>query len=135
MALNQFNLTQLANRFLDEVSGGQRQRAFVAMAYAQDTDWMLLDEPLNNLDLRYARDLMAELHGLTRSSDKSVVIILHDLNYAMAWSDNVIALKDGRVAFEGKTASVMTSKALSALYETDVSVFEENGCQRIWHHR
>lgn len=133
-ALDQFDLTHLASRFLDEVSGGQRQRAFVAMAYAQDTDWLLLDEPLNNLDLRYARALMSELHGLAHTQDKSIVIVLHDLNYAISWADRIIAMKNGRVAFEGATKDVVTSQALSDLYETPVFVDRTGDKPFIRHH-
>jgi len=133
-ALEQFDLSALADRFLDEVSGGQRQRAFVAMAYAQDTDWLLLDEPLNNLDLRYARALMSELQGLTRDAGKSVVIILHDLNYAMAWADHVVAMKGGQIVFAGPTHEVMTSHALSALYDTPVSVVRDGATAFVQHH-
>ncbi len=133
-ALAQFDLTALADRFLDEVSGGQRQRAFVAMAYAQDTDWLLLDEPLNNLDLRHARRLMSELRNLAQNAGKSILIVLHDLNYAISWADHIIALKDGRVAFAGETQDVMTSRTLSALYETDVSVMAKDGKTFVWHH-
>lgn len=133
-ALHQFDLTALADRFLDEVSGGQRQRAFVAMAYAQDTDWLLLDEPLNNLDLRYAHELMSALQGLTRTAGKSVVIILHDLNYAMTWADSVIAMKDGQIVFAGGADEVMTSEALSALYDTNIAVVREGGKTFVWHH-
>lgn len=133
-ALVQFDLTPFSERFLDEVSGGQRQRAFLAMAYAQDTDWLLLDEPLNNLDLRYARDLMAELHILARDAGKSIVIVLHDLNYAISWADRIIAMKNGRIAFEGDTAKVATSTVLSDLYDTEVIIDDTGATPFVRHH-
>jgi iron complex transport system ATP-binding protein len=133
-AIVQFDLTTFADRFLDEVSGGQRQRAFLAMAYAQDTDWLLLDEPLNNLDLRYARDLMAELHTLAHNEGKSIVIVLHDLNYAISWADRIIAMKQGRIVFEGDTMAVATSAALSDLYDTEVIVDNSGASPFIRHH-
>lgn len=134
-ALTRFDLDALADRFLDEVSGGQRQRAFVAMAHAQDTDWLLLDEPLNNLDLRHASRLMAELHRLTQEQDKSIVIVLHDLNYAMAWADHIVAMKDGAVAFTGATIEVTTAESLSALYDTDVRLVQTGTEVFVAHHR
>ena len=134
-AMTRFDLDALADRFLDEVSGGQRQRAFVAMAYAQDTDWLLLDEPLNNLDLRHASRLMAELHRLTKEQDKSIVIVLHDLNYAMAWADHVVAMKDGALVFAGATQEVATAQSLSALYETDVRLVQTEYEVFVAHHR
>lgn len=134
-AMARFDLDTLADRFLDEVSGGQRQRAFVAMAYAQDTDWLLLDEPLNNLDLRHASRLMAELHRLTREQGKSIVIVLHDLNYAVAWADHVVAMKGGAVAFAGATSEVATAERLTALYDTDVRLIRTGDDVFVAHHR
>lgn len=118
-ALEDFDLTDLAERFLDEISGGQRQRAFVAMADCQDTAWLLLDEPLNNLDLRHATRLMTHLDGLARTG-KGVVIVVHDLNYALTWADHLVALADGAVAFAGPTREVARAAALSRLYDTEV---------------
>ncbi|UWR70832.1 ATP-binding cassette domain-containing protein (plasmid) [Phaeobacter inhibens] len=126
-ALALFELDELRDRFLDELSGGQRQRAFIAMAYAQDTDWLLLDEPLNNLDLNHARNLMAQLRHLADTRGKSIVIVLHDLNYAISWADHVVALAAGRVAFAGPVAEVATSESLSALYQTPVALRDVEG--------
>lgn len=120
-ALEAFELQDLSARFLDEVSGGQRQRAFVAMAYCQDTDWLLLDEPLNNLDLRHATALMGKLRQLA-DQGKSIVIVLHDLNYAVTWADRIVAMQDGRIVQSGTTAQVATSSILSQVFGTDVSV-------------
>lgn len=121
-ALSRFELDDLADRFLDEVSGGQRQRAFVAMAYCQDTDWLLLDEPLNNLDLRHATRLMRHLKSLSQDEQKGIVIVIHDLNYAINYAEHVIALKSGKVAFSGPTQDVATSCNLTNLFDTMVDV-------------
>lgn len=134
-AIAHFDLLELQDRFLDEVSGGQRQRAFIAMAYAQDTDWLLLDEPLNNLDLHHARSLMARLREMVDSQGKSVVIVLHDLNYAISWADHVVALSDGRVAFEGSVSTTATEENLSRLYQTPVSLINVNGKPFVHYHR
>lgn len=125
-ALEEFELQDLSARFLDEVSGGQRQRAFVAMAYCQDTDWLLLDEPLNNLDLRHATALMGKLRRLA-DRGKSIVIVLHDLNYAVTWADRIVALRDGRILKSGDTAQVATSDVLSQVFATPVIVEQQNG--------
>ena len=85
-----FDLLPLAERSLDTLSGGQRQRAFVAMTYVQDTDYLLLDEPLNNLDLAASRALMARLRDLADNKDRTVIIVLHDINFATAYADHVI---------------------------------------------
>lgn len=133
-ALETFGLTDLSARFLDEVSGGQAQRAYLAMTFAQDTDWLLLDEPLNNLDMSHARILMSRLSQLVQQSGKSVVVVVHEVNYAAAWADHVVALKEGRVAATGTPSQVLTSETLSALYDTEVEVTEHRGRPLVLHH-
>ncbi|MEM5475520.1 ATP-binding cassette domain-containing protein [Pacificibacter sp. AS14] len=133
-ALSQFDLEPLAHRFVDELSGGQRQRAFVAMGFVQDTDWVLLDEPLNNLDLRHARALMAHLKQMSAQHGKSIVIVLHDLNFAMSWADHIVALKNGQVAFSGPTRDVAHASSLSDLYNTDVQIHAQGEQFFVAHH-
>ena len=132
-ALAQFDLAPLADRFLDEVSGGQRQRAFLAMCIAQDTDWLLLDEPLNNLDMAHARALMARLHGL-RTAGRGIVVVVHEVNYAAAWADHVVALKGGRVVAQGTPHQVLTPEVLGQLYDMEIRVMELDGRPLILHH-
>ncbi|OCX62288.1 ABC transporter ATP-binding protein [Thioclava sp. SK-1] len=120
-AIAQFSLRGLADRFLDELSGGQAQRAHLAMTFAQDTPWVLLDEPLNNLDMAHSRILMRKLSDL-RDAGKSVVIVVHDLNQAAAWADHLVAMKHGRVVVSGAPDEVLTPDWLSALYDTEVQV-------------
>ena len=133
-ALDTFRLTALADRFLDEVSGGQAQRAFLAMTFAQDTDWLLLDEPLNNLDMSHARQLMSHLSRLVREAQKSVVVVVHEVNYAAAWADHIVALKNGRVVAEGRPDEVLTHRTLSMLYDTPVNVAQHDGRPLVLHH-
>lgn len=134
-ALSHFDLLDLSDRFLDEVSGGQRQRAFIAMAYAQETDWLLLDEPLSNLDLHHARSLMARLRDMADRCGKSIVIVLHDLNYAISWADHVVALSHGRLAFEGPVSAAATTENLSRLYQTPVALHHADGKPFVRYHR
>lgn len=117
-----FDLLGLADRQLDMLSGGQRQRAFVAMAYAQDTDYLLLDEPLNNLDLAASRALMTRLRDLADSSGRTVVIVLHDINFATAYADRIIALKDGAIAADGTPQEVVTAAMLQDVFNTPAEV-------------
>lgn len=133
-ALDAFALTNLSDRFLDEVSGGQAQRAYLAMTFAQDTDWLLLDEPLNNLDMSHARALMSRLSRLVRDSGKSVVVVVHEVNYAAAWADHVVALKAGRIAATGTPDEVLNAHTLSALYDTEVEVTRHRGRPLVLHH-
>jgi len=132
-ALAQFDLAGLAERFLDEISGGQRQRAFLAMCIAQDTDWLLLDEPLNNLDMAHARALMARLHAL-RTAGRGIVVVVHEVNYAAAWADHVVALKAGRVVTAGTPQQVLTPGVLGQLYDMEIRVTELDGRPLVLHH-
>nr|WP_111299495.1 ATP-binding cassette domain-containing protein [Paracoccus saliphilus] len=133
-ALQAFALTPLAARFLDEVSGGQAQRAHIAMAWAQDTDWLLLDEPLNNLDMAHARGLMRRLRSLVDQGGRSVAMVVHEINYAAAWADHVIAMKAGRVVAEGPAGEVLTEALLSDLYDVPISVGQHQGRPLVLHH-
>ncbi|MGE8103115.1 ABC transporter ATP-binding protein [Allorhizobium sp. NPDC080224] len=126
-ALARFELEDLASRSLDRLSGGQRQRVMVAMTYAQDTDYILLDEPLNNLDMYHARQLMLELRRLTDETGRTIVIVLHDINHASASADRIIAMKDGRIEADGKPEAIMRSDVLEAIYGFEVPVVETAG--------
>lgn len=133
-ALEIFHLTPLQNRFLDELSGGQRQNAFVAMAYAQDTDWLLLDEPLNNLDMPNARSLMTALHDLVAQKGKSIIMVVHDVNYASAWADHIVGLRKGQLCFEGAPEETLTQNGIKALYDMNAEVEIRQGKPVILHH-
>lgn len=133
-ALEQFELKDISARFIDELSGGQRQRVLVAMAYAQDTEYLLLDEPLNNLDMHFARDLMRKLRALADHHGKTIVTVLHEINYASAHADTIIALKNGSVAAHLKTGAFMTEENLSSIYDMDVAVKTLDGHKVALHH-
>jgi iron complex transport system ATP-binding protein len=126
-ALARFELGDLASRSLDRLSGGQRQRVMVAMTYAQATDYILLDEPLNNLDMYHARQLMLELRRLADETGRTIVIVLHDINHASASADRIIAMKDGRIATDGTPDQIMRTEVLEAIYGFEVPVVETGG--------
>jgi len=121
-AIELLDLDAVRDRFLDELSGGQRQRAFVAMALAQDTDHLLLDEPLNNLDPRHGVGLMKLLRQLADERGMTVVVVLHDINVAAQYADDIVAMRDGRVVHHGAVADVVTAERLAALYDTPARV-------------
>ena len=123
-ALEFLNLTPLAERFLDELSGGQRQRAYVAMVLAQDTDYVLLDEPLNNLDMRHAVAMMRQLRRAADELGRTIVIVLHDLNFAAAYADRIVAMSEGQVRRSGTVEEVMDGAFLSEVFGTPVVVEE-----------
>lgn len=128
-ALTYMNLEDLQHNFLDELSGGQRQRAFIAMVIAQDTEYILLDEPLKNLDMKHSVQIMKILRKLVDELGKTVVIVLHDINFASVYSDRIVALKDGRVVKDGPTHDIINSEALKDIYDMDIPVQEQNGCR------
>lgn len=115
-ALTLFDLTPLADRFIDTLSGGQRQRALVAMAFAQGTDYLLLDEPLNNLDVFYARELMRTLGRVARERSRTILVVLHDINHAAVHADRIVAMKDGRVVAHGPVQEILTPTALEDVF-------------------
>ncbi|MDF2048209.1 ATP-binding cassette domain-containing protein [Microbacterium sp. Kw_RZR3] len=116
------DLTELSGRYLDQLSGGQRQRAYVAMVLAQDTDYILLDEPLNNLDMKHAVAMMGQLRRAADELGKTIVIVVHDINFAAAYADRIVALSDGRVAHVGTPDDLMTSSTLENVFGTPVEV-------------
>ncbi|WP_017614689.1 iron ABC transporter ATP-binding protein [Nocardiopsis salina] len=126
-ALGFLDLVPLGDRFLDELSGGQRQRAYVAMVLCQDTDYVLLDEPLNNLDMKHAVAMMRQIRRAADALGKTVVIVIHDINFASAYSDRIVAMREGRVAHAGAPKDIMTSEVLREVFELDVRVEEIDG--------
>jgi len=123
-AIDFMDLTSLEHRYLDELSGGQRQRAYVAMVLAQDTEYVLLDEPLNNLDMRHSVRMMQHLRRATEELDRTVVVVLHDINFAGHYADHICAVKDGTVAEFGPPDEIMTDEVLSRVFETPVRVID-----------
>ncbi len=121
-ALAYLDLTDLADRFVDELSGGQRQRAFIAMVLAQDTDYILLDEPLNNLDMKHSVDMMRLLRRLVDELGKTVVLVIHDINFASCYSDTIIAMRDGALIHQGTPEEIMTPSVLHDVYDVDIQV-------------
>ena len=96
-ALDLLQLQSIRHRNIKTLSGGQRQRAYIAMTIAQDTDYILLDEPLNNLDMKHSVQIMQTLRRLCKDLNKTIVIVLHDINFASCYSDDIIALKNGEI--------------------------------------
>ena len=126
-ALGYLDLLELADRFLDELSGGQRQRAFVAMVLCQDTDYVLLDEPLNNLDMKHATAMMKLLRRAADELGKTVVLVLHDINFASCYSDCIVAMKRGKVVGQGDVQAMIDPVILSEIYDMDIQVHQIGG--------
>lgn len=126
-AISFLSLQPLRGAYLDEISGGQRQMAFLAMTIAQGTDVLLLDEPLNNLDMRHAVQIMQALRRLCDEHGRTVILVIHDINFAANYADHIVALKDGALRFSGPVAEVVTEERLRDLYGLDFEIVRSNG--------
>lgn len=124
-----FELEDLQNRYLDELSGGQRQRAYVAMVLAQETDHVLLDEPLNNLDIAHSVQMMSLLRRAADEFGRTIVVVLHDLNFAAQYADAICAVKDGRIFAHGEVEDVMRNDILTELFNTPITVIDRAKCK------
>lgn len=121
------DLAGMEDRFIDELSGGQRQRAFVAMVLAQDTDYVLLDEPLTGLDMKHAAGMMRQLRAAADALGKTIVLVVHDVNFASAYADRIIALADGQLVASGTPEEIMRPDVLEQVFGTEVEVLEHAG--------
>lgn len=117
-------LTALEDRYLDELSGGQRQRAYVAMVLCQETDYVLLDEPLNNLDIAHSVQMMKHLRRAANEFGRTILVVLHDINFAARYADHICAAKDGRIVEFGPAGDIMNDETLTRIFDTPVTVIE-----------
>lgn len=129
-AIRYMGLEDIQNKYLDELSGGQKQRAFIAMVIAQDTEYILLDEPLNNLDMKHSVQIMKTLRRLVDELGKTVIIVIHDINFASVYSDYIVALKDGKIVKQGPTEEMIDREVLREIYDMDMEIKDFN-CNKI----
>lgn len=125
-AIRFLDLKEIEDAYLDELSGGQKQRAYMAMVVAQDTEYVLLDEPLNNLDMKHSVQTMKTLRRLADEWKKTIIIVLHDINFASHYSDYIVALKDGKVKYSDTTDNIINEKVLEEVFDIKISVSEVN---------
>lgn len=116
------DLSALESRYLDELSGGQRQRAYVAMVLAQETEYVLLDEPLNNLDVARSVQMMKHLKAAAMEFNRTILTVMHDINFAAKYSDRICAMKDGKVVAFGTVEEIMKPKLLTDIFETQIEI-------------
>ena len=126
-ALTYMELKELEDCYLDELSGGQCQRAYIAMVIAQDSEYVLLDEPTNNLDIYHASKMMRMIRRLCDELGKTVVLVLHEINYASFYSDYICAMKDGKIAKFGTVEEVMKPEILSDIYQVHFEMMALHG--------
>jgi len=128
-AIASMQLEDIQYKLLDQLSGGQRQRAFIAMVVAQETEYIFLDEPLNNIDMKHAVQVMKLLRRLVEEEGRSVVVVMHDINLAAHYSDRVVALKEGSVAFDGPAREVLEPATVKDIFDIEVAVGEIHSCR------
>lgn len=117
-------LRELKNRYLDELSGGQRQRAYVAMVLCQETEYVLLDEPLNNLDVARSVQMMEHLKYAAREFGRTILTVLHDINFAAKYADRICAMKEGGIAAFGTVDEIMNAGVLTDIFETKIDIIQ-----------
>ncbi|MDR1939466.1 MAG: ATP-binding cassette domain-containing protein [Clostridiales bacterium] len=126
-ALDYMDLQPIKNKFIDELSGGQRQRAFIAMILAQDTPYIFLDEPLNNLDIKYSVEMMKIIRRFVTDLGKTIVVVLHDINFAAAYADYIVAMKDGKIVGEGPVRDMISAEVLNGIFDHNFHIVEHDG--------
>lgn len=127
-AIEETGLKDFSNREIENLSGGQRQRAWIAMTLAQETDIIMLDEPTTYLDMSYQLEVLEVLENLNKKKEKSVIIVLHELNNACRFASNIIGLKKGNIICKGEPKRVITRDNLKEIYGIDVKLqLSDNG--------
>ena len=121
-AIKYMELEEFENSFIDEISGGQQQRAYIAMVIAQDTEFVFLDEPTNNLDIYHSSNMMKLVRRLCDELGKTVILVLHEINFASVYSDYIAAFKEGELFKFGPVEEVMTKQNLKELYNVDFDI-------------
>lgn len=125
-AVDFLNLTEMAGDYIDELSGGQRQRAFLAMVVAQDTDYILLDEPLNNLDMKHSVQIMQTLRDLCQKKGKTIVMVIHDINFASYYSDYIAAMKNGKIIHFDTIENIINPTTLQDVFDIEFDIIERD---------
>ncbi|MDR1509377.1 MAG: ATP-binding cassette domain-containing protein [Synergistaceae bacterium] len=126
-AMEYMRVADLRGRYIDQLSGGQRQRAFIAMILAQDTHYVFFDEPLSSLDIKYSAEMMRIIKKLAAELGKSVIVVLHDLNFAAAFADHIAAMKDGRIVREGPPREMISKEVLDYVFDHDFRIISDGG--------
>lgn len=129
-ALEVTNLTHMAKKRVGQLSGGERQRAWIAMALAQKSEILFLDEPTTYLDIFYQMEVLTLVRKLNREYGMTIVMVLHDINQAMQFSDNLIIMSKGRICYEGSVEKGITEERLFEVYgiRSNIMWSEQNGC-------
>ena len=126
-ALEVTQTTAYARLPVDDLSGGQRQRVWIAMALAQDTDTIFLDEPTTYLDLNHQLEVLELLRDLNQTRQKTIVMVLHDVNLSARFSDYMIAMKEGEIRHRGPVSDIMTADILRDIFQIEAQLLQVPG--------
>lgn len=124
-AVDMTGMRPFANRAVDKLSGGQRQKAWIAMALAQDTEVMFLDEPTTFLDMAHQIEVLQLLEKLNKEEKRTIVMVIHDLNHASRYSHEIVAIKNGKVIEWGSPSEVMTSELLETVFGVKCDIIQD----------
>ena len=116
---------QLKDNLVEELSGGQRQRVFIAMTLVQDTDIIVLDEPTTYLDMNHQLEIMEILQKLKQEENKTIIMVLHDLNLAARFSDELVAMSAGKIVKQGAVSEVMTPEVLCEVFRINAQLIPD----------
>ena len=125
-AMRVTGVEEFQDRYVENLSGGQRQRVFIAMALAQKSEIVLLDEPTTYLDIAFQLEILELLQMLNKQQEKTIVMVLHELNLACRFGDHIIGMKDGKILFEGAASEVITKENLKALYGVEANLLVDD---------
>lgn len=123
-ALEKTGLTDIRNKRISDLSGGQKQRVWIAMTLAQETEIIILDEPTNHLDIKYKIEVIDLLKNLNKQENRTIIMVLHDINLAARYADNIIAVKDGKIYEQGSPKEVITEKVIKEVFDINSLIIE-----------
>src|SRR5690554_1417521 len=133
--ISYLSLEDIRNQHIDTLSGGQLQRVLLAMVLVQDTKYIMLDEPLNNLDMKHGVEMMLLLQKFVDELGKTIVVVMHDINIASTFCEHIIAIKDGTLHFEGPSEKLMVEHTLNGIYDSNFCIREVDGKRICIYHK
>ena len=123
-SIGKMGLIEEKDRTLENLSGGQRQRAWIALSLCQDTEVILLDEPTNHLDIKYQLEILNILKELNRKENRTIVMVIHDINHALRYADNIIALKDGNIFAQGSKDKIINEDLIKNVFDIKCRIID-----------
>ena len=126
-ALEITNTEKIKDKAVSQLSGGQKQRVWIAMALAQDTKILFLDEPTTYLDIRYQLQILRLVRKLNEEYGMTIIMVLHDIKQSLYYSDEIVAMKDGRITAQGEPEKIITPELIRSVYDVDLSISSVNG--------